>query len=137
MHRIRVRKGEHVLVSICLLRGSDERGVRVTPYREVGLSLDPFAIIIPKIAPRHKLSSQHGDGDRAQEEPHDTPEPNLDFRSRVRFLRSNLLPSSESFVSFVLTCNPFIVFLLLFVPILLIPDNNENSDHRFEGEESR
>ena len=105
----------------------------MTSHREICPSLDPFAIIFPKVAPRHKLPSQHDNKDRAQEELHQTPEPNLDFRSRVRLLRSNLLPSSEPFVSFVFTCKPFLVFLPLFVPELLVSDKKKkrNSDHRF------
>ena len=105
----------------------DERvgGRRVTSYREIGLSLDPFAIVFPKVAPRHKLSSQHEDDDGGQQELHQTPEPNLDFRSRVRLLRSNILPSGEPFVSLAFTSKPFLVFLLLLVPILFVPDHKK------------
>ena len=94
-------------------------------HREVRPGLDPFAIIFPKIAPRHKLSSQQDDDDRAQEELHYTPEPNLDFRSRVRFLRSNHLPSREPFVSLVFAYKPFVVLLPLLVPIFFVPDHNK------------
>lgn len=89
-------------------------------HRKIGLCLDPFAIILPQVGSRHKLSSQHNDDDDAQQELEQTPKPNLDFRIRVRFLRSNLLPSSEPFVSLAFTCCPFLVFLLLFMPVLLV-----------------
>ena len=93
----------------------------MTSHREIRLSLDPFAIIFPKVASRHKLASQQDDDNGAQEELHETPEPDLDFRSRVRFLRSNILPSSELFVPLAFTLNPFIMLLLLFVSKLLVP----------------
>jgi len=104
----------------------------VPSYREIGLSLDPFAIIFPKVASGHKLSSQHDDDDRAQQKLNQTPEPNLDFRGRVRLLRSNLFPSGESFVSLAFTSEPFFVLLFSLVPILLMPDHRgKRSDHKF------
>lgn len=109
----------------------------MTSHRKIRLSLDPFAIIFPKVAPRHKLSSQQNDDDGGQEELHETPKPNLDFGSRVWFLRSDLLPPGELFVPLAFTCGPFLVFLLLLVPVFLVPDRNKISDHHFEREADR
>ena len=107
------------------LHVAKREGKGVTSYREICLSLDPFAIIVPKVAPGHKLSGQHCDDDHAQEELHESPEPNLDFRRRVHLLRSNLLPSSKPFVPLAFARKPFLMFLLLLVPILLVPDYNK------------
>ena len=103
------------------------------PHRKIRLRLDPFSIILPEIASRYKLPGQRDNDECAQQELDQAPEPNLDFRCRVRFLRPSILPSSEPFVSLALTCSPFLVFLLLLVPVLLVPVhiNERSSDHRY------
>jgi len=127
--RGRVRRGERRTrfsfhLHVANREGKRVRGV-VTSHREIRLSLDPFAIIVPKVAPSHKLSGQHYDDDQAQEELDESPEPNLDFRCRVWLLRSNLLPSSKPLVPLAFARKPLLVFLLLLVPILLVPDHNK------------
>lgn len=97
----------------------------MTSYREVRLSLDPFAVVFPKEAARHKLSSQRDDDERGQHELDETPESNLDFCVGVGLFWSNDLPSSESFVSLAFTCEPFLVFLLLSMAMLLVPDHKQ------------
>ena len=100
-------------------------------HREIRLSLGPSAVILPKITPRHELSSQQYDADSDQEELYETPEPNLDFCVRVRLLRSNLLPSGKPFVPLAFAFGPFLVFLLLFVPVLLVPDYKRKFESPF------
>lgn len=102
----------------------------VISYREIRLNLDPFSVIFPEEAPGHKLSSQRDDDDRGQQELDQTPESNLDFSVRVRLFWSNFLPSSKSFVSFALTCEIFLVLLLLLMAILLVPDYKQQTYFR-------